>query len=67
MFNNNPTNAAHDKFLELCRKKGLIFHVNHLPADDSHEKLSLFGLQKKQQTFEMSRIVIISLSLSQNN
>ena len=34
------TTAADDKFCEIFpnyKKKGMVFHENHLPADDSHE------------------------------
>ena len=41
------TTAADDKFCDIFtnfrQKKGMILHVNCLPADDSHEISCLFG------------------------
>ena len=46
-----PITTAADKFLDLSQfcKKDMIFHENHLQADDSHEISCLIRYLKKRQ------------------
>ena len=54
-----PITTADDKFCDIFpnfRKKGMIFHENRLPADDSHEISCLIVVVflKKRQNLKLS-------------
>ena len=50
------TTAADNKFFiifpDFRKKLGMIFHENHLPADDSHDH-ALFAIFEKAAKFEI--------------
>ena len=51
------TTAADDKFCDIFpffqKKEGMIFHENHLPADDSHEISCLIVIFENAAKFEI--------------
>ena len=58
------TTAADDKFCDIFsyfRKKGIIFHENRLPADDSHEIscLNFLFLKKSNKILNCRLLQII--------